>query len=78
MRHWFGDTFWALVGFGAVVLIDGVLAILTIGWFQWLGWWEAPPPPEPEAFVPIAGRGLRKLASVFERSRGLLPCTQIR
>lgn len=78
MRHAVGDAFWALLCFGAVVLIDGVLAILTIGWFQSLGWWETPPPPEGELFVPIARRGLLRVASLSERSRGLLGCMPIR
>lgn len=34
------DALFAAVLFGAVVLINGLLAILLIAWWQAIGWWE--------------------------------------
>jgi hypothetical protein len=42
--------------FGGVVLINGILAILLIGFLQSIGWWEVPPATGGEGAAALSGR----------------------
>jgi len=37
------DSLFAAAVFSGVILINGILAILLIEFFQSIGWWEVPP-----------------------------------
>jgi hypothetical protein len=46
--------------FGGVVLINGILAILLIEFFQSIGWWEVPPATGGEGAAALSGRLARR------------------
>lgn len=50
------DTLFVAGFFGGVVLINGVLAILLIEFFQSIGWWEIQPAGGAEGAAGLAGR----------------------
>jgi hypothetical protein len=50
------DSLFAAARFGGVVLINGILAILLIEFFQSIGWWEVQPAGGAEGAVALSGR----------------------
>jgi hypothetical protein len=50
------DSLFAAALFGGVVLINGILAILLIEFFQSIGWWEVQRAGGAEGAAALAGR----------------------
>jgi hypothetical protein len=50
------DSLFAAAFFGGVLLINGILAILLIEFFQSIGWWEVQPAGGSEAGAALLGR----------------------
>jgi hypothetical protein len=61
------DTLFVAAFFGGVVLINGVLAILLIEFFQSIGWWEVQPAGAAEGAAGPAGPFGRRAAVPAER-----------
>jgi hypothetical protein len=58
------DSLFVAAFFGGVVLINGILAILLIEFFQWIGWWEVQPAGAGEGAAALSERlGRRDLAA---------------
>ncbi len=53
------DSLLVAAFFGGVVLINGILAILLIEFFQTIGWWEVQPTGGASEAVALPGRLLR-------------------
>jgi hypothetical protein len=49
--------------FGGAVLINGILGILLIEFFQAIGWWEVPPATGAEGAAALSGQFGRRCAS---------------
>lgn len=50
------DSLFAAAFFGGVVLINGILAILLIEFFQSIGWWEVPIMEEAQGAAVLSSR----------------------
>jgi hypothetical protein len=50
------DSLFAAALFGGVVLINGLLAILLIEFFQSIGWWDIQPAGGAEGAAALSGR----------------------
>jgi hypothetical protein len=50
------DSLFVVAFFGGVVLVNGVLAILLIEFFQSIGWWEVQPAGAAEGAAALSGR----------------------
>ena len=61
------DALFVAAFFGGVVLINGVLAILLIEFFQSIGWWEVQSAGSAEGAAALSGRLGRRMASTGER-----------
>jgi hypothetical protein len=60
------ETFFVAAFFAGVVLINGILAILLIEFFQSIGWWEVQPTGVAEGASGLAGRFGRRAAAPAE------------
>ena len=56
------DSLFAAAVFGGVVLINGILAILLIEFFQSIGWWEVLPAAEADGVGALSARPGRRAA----------------
>jgi hypothetical protein len=59
----FRDSLFVVAFFGGIVLINGILAILLIEFFQAIGWWEVQPAEAAEGAAALSGRFGRRTAS---------------
>ena len=57
------DSLFAAAFFGGVVLINGILAILLIAFFQSIGWWEVQPAGGAEGATMLTGPLGRRLGT---------------
>lgn len=57
------DSLFAVGFFGGVVLINGILAILLIEFFQSIGWWEIQSTGGAEGAAALSGRIGRRVAA---------------
>ena len=62
------DSLFVAAFFGGVVLINGILAILLIEFFQSIGWWEVQPTGGVEGAAALSGRFGRRIASTGVRA----------
>lgn len=60
------DSLFAAAYFGGVILINGILAILLIEFFQSIGWWEIHPTGGAEGAAALSGRFGRRVAVLTE------------
>lgn len=56
------EALFVVAFFGGVVLINGILAIVLIEFFQSMGWWEVQPAGGAEGAAGLAGRFGRRAA----------------
>jgi hypothetical protein len=54
------DSLFVAAFFGGVVLINGILAIVLIEFFQSIGWWEVQPAAGAEGTAALSGRLRRR------------------
>jgi hypothetical protein len=57
------DSLFAAALFGGVVLINGIVVILLIEFFQSIGWWEVQPAGGAEGAAALSGRLGRRVAT---------------
>jgi hypothetical protein len=60
------DSLFVAAFFGGAVLINGILAILLMQFFQSIGWWEVQPGAGAEGAAALLGRFGRPAASPAE------------